>query len=544
MAKSVTGSNKDKVAAYMQELLSLDSDEQKGILDALTKYRWNKSTVESSYAGLGSSMDMPGQASASGGSSLADLIFMAQEASQPSLPNVSVPFPAMANTFFGQAQSTGQNKNPLKVELPGVQSLGSMEEMPGQTVQRLQHATQMLQAAVENWEACVQDTNAPANSAAHAFLEQTMMENMVQAQRQAQARMHAPGMPPAPPGLPARAKAAEVNAQSVTDYAKMLEKALVNLNTSLPPHASEMAQSLLENIASDPSGEAQASLDQERMKWLSKHLETQNRASIAKLMGYASTDKPRAYAAQRGQAQAQAAYGFGARGAAGSMPPGLAAGAGAGPNSMWNLGRMHNFGLPLAASPPAEMHSAYPMPLAGAHNKWWEGDMNSQTSAEMARKGGGPKKRITGPTTSPGDVPPQAETLRMHLRSLLSVDSNRVLIVRKINRLGFASPNILKEHFAWYGTVENVLVAHSRVKSGGGQAGIVSRLRPSGLGFVVMSKTEEADAILAQGPEQQVCNTLIRVQKFERRMTDMPEDDMHEQDDEKVDEKEMRIVGA
>eukprot|EP00931_Biecheleriopsis_adriatica_P042552 TRINITY_DN2425_c0_g1_i6.p1 TRINITY_DN2425_c0_g1~~TRINITY_DN2425_c0_g1_i6.p1 ORF type:complete len:533 (-),score=130.21 TRINITY_DN2425_c0_g1_i6:440-2038(-) len=528
MPKSI-GSNEGKVAAYVQELLSLDSDEQKGMLDTLMKYREIKmSAADSSYAGLGSSMDMPGQASASGGSSLADLLFMSQGASQPSPPSVSAP---------------------LKVELPGMPGLGSTEEMPGQAMQRLQHATQMLQAAVENWEACIQDTNAPAHVATHPFLEQmayhpAMMENMVQAQRQAQARMHAPGVPLAPPGLPARAKVPEVNAQSVADYAKMLEKALVNLNTSLPPHASEMAQSLLENIASDPSGEAQASLDQERMKWLSKHLETQNRASIAKLMGYASTDKPRAYAAQRGQAQAQAAYGFGARGAAGSMPPGLAAGAGAGPNSMWNLGRMHNFGLPLAASPPAEMHSAYPMPLAGAHNKWWEGDMNSQTSAEMARKGGGPKKRITGPTTSPGDVPPQAETLRMHLRSLLSVDSNRVLIVRKINRLGFASPNILKEHFAWYGTVENVLVAHSRVKSGGGQAGIVSRLRPSGLGFVVMSKTEEADAILAQGPEQQVCNTLIRVQKFERRMTDMPEDDMHEQDDEKVDEKEMRIVGA
>lgn len=112
----------------------------------------------------------------------------------------------------------------------------------------------------------------------------------------------------------------------------------------------------------------------------------------------------------------------------------------------------------------------------------------------------------------------------MHLRSLIKIDSGRVLIVRKINRLGFASPQLLKEHYSWYGKVERVLVAHSRVKSGTLMAQAymppASRLRPSGLGFIVMSKVEEAEAILKAGPEQIVCGAVIRVQQFERRMSE------------------------
>jgi hypothetical protein len=114
------------------------------------------------------------------------------------------------------------------------------------------------------------------------------------------------------------------------------------------------------------------------------------------------------------------------------------------------------------------------------------------------------------------------ETLRMHLQSLLRVDSNRVLIVRKINRLGFASQSALLAHFSWYGVVEQVLVAHSRVKCDSHSVGcgpVPSRLRPSGLGFIVMRRVAEAQAILAHGSEHQVNGMLIHVQQFERRMS-------------------------
>ncbi|CAL1156390.1 unnamed protein product [Cladocopium goreaui] len=202
-------------------------------------------------------------------------------------------------------------------------------------------------------------------------------------------------------------------------------------------------------------------------------------------------------------------------------------GAGSPMVSPWPYGMPQMSPMTPMAPPPAAPYAA-----PGPAPMWWPGERSAVSSPganvngvngvnAAVRKGGGPKKRNPEAPIGAADSH-SGDTLRMHLRSLLQVDSSRVLIVRKINRLGFASPQILREHFSWYGTVENVLVAHSRVKSGGGQAGIVSRLRPSGLGFVVMSKGEEALKILAEGPEQQVSGTIIRVQKFERRMSESP----------------------
>jgi len=120
------------------------------------------------------------------------------------------------------------------------------------------------------------------------------------------------------------------------------------------------------------------------------------------------------------------------------------------------------------------------------------------------------------------------ETLRLHLRSLIHVDPDRVLIVRKINRLGFSSQTILFQYFSWYGVVERVLVAHSRVKSNSaadkGASPVSSRLRPSGLGFLVMSRAEDAQTILAHGSEQQVNGIMVRIQQFKRQVTADEED--------------------
>jgi hypothetical protein len=78
---------------------------------------------------------------------------------------------------------------------------------------------------------------------------------------------------------------------------------------------------------------------------------------------------------------------------------------------------------------------------------------------------------------------------------------------------------MLEDHYKNYGSVERVLVAHSHVKSP--YRRYVKRLRPSGLGFVVMSTIAEVDAILADGAEQLVAGALIKVQRFERRGDEM-----------------------
>merc|ERR1719247_3449685 len=110
------------------------------------------------------------------------------------------------------------------------------------------------------------------------------------------------------------------------------------------------------------------------------------------------------------------------------------------------------------------------------------------------------------------------QTLRTHLRALTNVEPDCVFLVRKINRLGFDSPKTLGAHYSRYGTVENVLVAHSHVKSQNRHH--APRLRPSGLGFVVMGEKEAVDAILQEGPEQMIAGQRIRVHVFTRCSTE------------------------
>lgn len=106
-------------------------------------------------------------------------------------------------------------------------------------------------------------------------------------------------------------------------------------------------------------------------------------------------------------------------------------------------------------------------------------------------------------------------TLQTHLQALSGEDPRCVFIVRKVNRLGFRSGDILTKHFSTFDTVVKVLVAHSKVKRGQGK-GSELYLRPGSLGFVVMKTPESVDAILTSGPEITVQGLPIRVQPFWR----------------------------
>jgi len=89
-------------------------------------------------------------------------------------------------------------------------------------------------------------------------------------------------------------------------------------------------------------------------------------------------------------------------------------------------------------------------------------------------------------------------SLRSNILVLQDVDCDRIVLTRRINRLGFQSAQVLEAYFAKYGKVEQVLVSHCHAKSRN------LRFRPAGLGFVVMSTVEEAKAILADGPEVEI----------------------------------------
>jgi len=133
------------------------------------------------------------------------------------------------------------------------------------------------------------------------------------------------------------------------------------------------------------------------------------------------------------------------------------------------------------------------------------------------------------PAFSCEEMDPSRQTLRMHLRSLENVDGNQVLLVRRISRLGFDSPHLLKSYFSWYGEVSEVRVAHSKVKTYNGRAKFL-RWRPSSLGFVVMESSDDAAAILKQGSEQVVAGVVIQVQPFQQRaISDGGEEDADSQ---------------
>jgi len=122
---------------------------------------------------------------------------------------------------------------------------------------------------------------------------------------------------------------------------------------------------------------------------------------------------------------------------------------------------------------------------------------------------------------SSADQQLEKDSLRTNLRDLEHMDGDRVLIVRRINRLGLESPALLEEYFSQYGPVEKVLVSHSRAKSYFGYSS--ARVRPAGLGFVVMSRTEDAEAILQAGANQVVSGATITVHAYETRSGDTKE---------------------
>jgi len=105
-------------------------------------------------------------------------------------------------------------------------------------------------------------------------------------------------------------------------------------------------------------------------------------------------------------------------------------------------------------------------------------------------------------------------TLQTILSELQKEDPRCIFVVRKVNRLGFRSAEIVTEFFKTYGIVVRVLVAHSKVKPDKQLSGTEVSLRPGSLGFVVTKTPEVAQKILALGPVITVQGAPIRLQTF------------------------------
>jgi hypothetical protein len=104
-------------------------------------------------------------------------------------------------------------------------------------------------------------------------------------------------------------------------------------------------------------------------------------------------------------------------------------------------------------------------------------------------------------------------SLRQDLELLRQRQPEHVIIVRKIKKLGFESPQMLDEHFSQYGEVKELLVAHSHVKPTAKRPN--GRVRPAALGFVVMANAESAQNAFKAGVDQMICGHLIELASFE-----------------------------
>jgi len=118
-------------------------------------------------------------------------------------------------------------------------------------------------------------------------------------------------------------------------------------------------------------------------------------------------------------------------------------------------------------------------------------------------------------------------SLRQDLELLRLRQPECVIIVRKIKKLGFESPQILDEHFSQYGEVKELLVAHSHVKPTAKRPN--GRVRPAALGFVVMATPEGAQNAFKAGTDQVIGGVGIELAPFESFDAHYAEDDEDKQ---------------
>jgi len=144
----------------------------------------------------------------------------------------------------------------------------------------------------------------------------------------------------------------------------------------------------------------------------------------------------------------------------------------------------------------------------------WQADVISRVDRVAANlstpaQSSGPRFR------RPARVRVSQMTLASSLASMEDKDPECIIYVRQIQKLGLDSSEILRKHYEQYGEVDDILLSNAHEKLG--RTPFRVRLRPSGIGMVLMKRREDAQAAVAAGELQTVNNVTIRVRRFEAR---------------------------
>lgn len=110
--------------------------------------------------------------------------------------------------------------------------------------------------------------------------------------------------------------------------------------------------------------------------------------------------------------------------------------------------------------------------------------------------------------------------LALHLKKLEEHDPRCVFLMKKIKKLGFDAEALLRRHFEVFGPIDDVLLINPLTKSSGYD--FAQRVRPSGMGFVIMRHAEDVGRVLAVGPEHIVSDVPIEVRQFVLCTRDAP----------------------
>jgi len=109
-------------------------------------------------------------------------------------------------------------------------------------------------------------------------------------------------------------------------------------------------------------------------------------------------------------------------------------------------------------------------------------------------------------------------SLRSNLQKMAKYDDKLIFMVRKINKLGLSSPIFLRDYFEKFGAIQEVFVTHAIDKQKDPRLPEKQRIRPAGIGFVVMKKAEDVTAILQRDEAQHTLRGVtVTVCKYEYR---------------------------
>mmetsp|Transcript_72420 Transcript_72420/g.199717 ORF Transcript_72420/g.199717 Transcript_72420/m.199717 type:complete len:529 (-) Transcript_72420:81-1667(-) len=117
---------------------------------------------------------------------------------------------------------------------------------------------------------------------------------------------------------------------------------------------------------------------------------------------------------------------------------------------------------------------------------------------------------------------PLRDLLHFHQKALHHEDPACIIIVQQINRLGHRSREVLRQHYSQYGEVACIHIAQSKIRANR-YSDRPSRARPGGLGLIVMKRPEAVERILAPGEPQRIAGHEIRVERFQRPVSQVCE---------------------